>query len=433
MRWNARLSDNQRLQAMIPGGRSVVLTPPPRSTSFTWTTNVQRGTSMLFFLVDARGRQGGSTDVRLVGTTDDNSCLNNQSPSSTASPPAASNTGTGTKTSGSPTNTGGPSNSDTPSTDEKKGGFSIAAIAGTVIGSLLFVAVLVTLGLFFLRKQRDEKNKAPSQPGYTYPNSPPGQPSQTRLQYDPSHTQEQHYDSPPRAPYPHSPSTAGLSYDANPFGESTPAMYPPVTSPYRGDASPYRGDASLPYSDRPTSQYTSQFQSPGYQPSSHLPEHGNTYPPQTHYYNQPPPHHDGPYTLSYTPEAPLPQRPADPFRTPAPSISPSMDEDPYASDAMMIQQPMAVPSPPPAPAPVLPSPPSSSTAPQGKAALAGVVPYQPTRFIVHTDADDGSMPQQHGDDGGVVGELPPQYSESRAPGGYNSHYASGSSKGRPPP
>ena len=46
-----------------------------------------------------------------------------------------------------------------------------------------------------------------------------------------------------------------------------------------------------------------------------------------------------------------------------------------------------------------------------KAAMAGMSSYQPaTRFIVHTDAEDG-VPA--GED--EVVELPPQYSERRAP------------------
>lgn len=41
--------------------------------------------------------------------------------------------------------------------------------------------------------------------------------------------------------------------------------------------------------------------------------------------------------------------------------------------------------------------------------MAGVTAHKPSRFVVHTDAEDG-LPQPNND--GVV-ELPPQYSERR--------------------
>ena len=48
---------------------------------------------------------------------------------------------------------------------------------------------------------------------------------------------------------------------------------------------------------------------------------------------------------------------------------------------------------------------------QGKAAMAGVPTYTPSRFIVHTDVEDALLPPN---EAGVV-ELPPQYSERRGP------------------
>ena len=45
-----------------------------------------------------------------------------------------------------------------------------------------------------------------------------------------------------------------------------------------------------------------------------------------------------------------------------------------------------------------------------KAAMAGMSSYQPTRFIVHTDAED-NVPEVEPD----VVELPPQYSVRQTP------------------
>lgn len=55
---------------------------------------------------------------------------------------------------------------------------------------------------------------------------------------------------------------------------------------------------------------------------------------------------------------------------------------------------------------------STTTTQQRKAALAGVSSYTPSRFIVHTDADDTRF--QDDDDDEVV-ELPPQYTDRRIP------------------
>ncbi|THV07711.1 hypothetical protein K435DRAFT_959773 [Dendrothele bispora CBS 962.96] len=127
--------------AMIPGGESVVLNPPQGPTSFDWTVNVFNGTQLLFLMMDAQGRPGGSSDVRTVSSSDDTSCINGNSPSSTAQPTASSTS----------TNSPGASPSESSSSSNKT---PIGAIAGTVIGALVFLAVAITLGLFFLRRRQ---------------------------------------------------------------------------------------------------------------------------------------------------------------------------------------------------------------------------------------------------------------------------------------
>ena len=124
----------------------MVLNLPLASGSFAWNADVAQGTSMIFLMVDAVGRSGGSSDIKTVGASDDSSCLNNLSPSSTV---AAS-----TSSTASPSVSGSTSGTNTPSSAPSNKGASIAAIAGAVVGALLFVASVVTLGLFFLRKRR---------------------------------------------------------------------------------------------------------------------------------------------------------------------------------------------------------------------------------------------------------------------------------------
>ena len=93
-------------------------------------------------MTDAQGGQGGSSDIRVVGVSDDSSCLDKSSPSSTLAPPSPTSI---------PSNSSPASGPSAPPTAPH--GISIAAIAGTVIASLLFLAVIITLGLFFLRKK----------------------------------------------------------------------------------------------------------------------------------------------------------------------------------------------------------------------------------------------------------------------------------------
>ncbi|KAF5357684.1 hypothetical protein D9758_007409 [Tetrapyrgos nigripes] len=98
---------------IIPSGDIFVLHPPTGSTSFDWTANVWNGTRVMFLMFDSQGRQGGSSDIRTVSATDNSSCIDASSPSTTASP----------------SETGGSSDSDS--------GTPVGAIAGSVLGALV--------------------------------------------------------------------------------------------------------------------------------------------------------------------------------------------------------------------------------------------------------------------------------------------------------
>ncbi|KAF9463834.1 hypothetical protein BDZ94DRAFT_1257555 [Collybia nuda] len=120
--------------ATVPGGTSIILTPPFGPTSFSWDANVVHGTLMLFMMFDAQGRTGGCSDIKAVGITDDVTCLNGNSPSSTTT--IATPTSTFTSSTGTSATT--PTPSAAPSSGEPTKGTSIAAIAGTVIGALVY-------------------------------------------------------------------------------------------------------------------------------------------------------------------------------------------------------------------------------------------------------------------------------------------------------
>ncbi|RDB28952.1 hypothetical protein Hypma_015596 [Hypsizygus marmoreus] len=330
----------------IPGGTSFVLNPPTGSDSFSWTANVASGTSIIFTMLDSRGRKGGSSDIKTVGITDDTTCLNNQSPSSTvAATPTPSNT---SRTSKSQTPTSSPSQSPSAAPENKA---SIAAIAGTVIGALVFLAVTITLGLFFLRKKRDARSHSRRMQ------------SEVDLTYDPSHA-------PSNYPY---ASGGAAAATASPL-------------PFLPDGNAYD---SNPFLDNPHGQQSSTYQPSVYAPSSH-------YQPPSQYPSQSQNHLPSQYQLpSHYQQRSVSGASEDPFNPYTMNHGPSSTIiEPFEvrnSDQSSLNDTM--------------------TTAQRKAALAGVSSYTPSRFIVHTDVED-ELPPPNQD--GIV-ELPPQYSARRGP------------------
>ncbi|KAG6912020.1 hypothetical protein DXG01_000268 [Tephrocybe rancida] len=345
--------------ATIPGGQSILIGLPTGSTSFNWNANIAAGTSVLFTMVDAMGRNGGTSDIKTVGITDDATCLNNLSPSSTAT--SATSTAATSTTSHSASGTATDSPTATAGSGQKT---SIAAIAGTVIGALVFLAVVITLGLFFLRKRRDNNNVR--------------RPRNTDLDltYDPTHAHGNY-------PYSSGAGIAGASssplamnigggaQDYNPFSDSPQPQTPYQQAAYGASTyTPSQYQAPSQYgapSQYQYSEYQSQYQQPSqYQPSQR----------QESEYSMPPSHSQqrsygsepgsfNPYTLT----------------SDAPSVIQPFDTSDSVSTTL--------------------------TSAQRKAAMSGVSGYTPSRFIVHTDVED-ELPPPNQD--GVV-ELPPQYSE----------------------
>lgn len=91
---------------------------PPNGPSYHWIADVGAGTTMVFLMIDADGRQGGSSDILTVASSSESSCLDAQSPTSTASPSA----------SGAPPPV-------VPETGNSK--VSMGAIAGTALAALV--------------------------------------------------------------------------------------------------------------------------------------------------------------------------------------------------------------------------------------------------------------------------------------------------------
>ncbi|KAJ7125649.1 hypothetical protein C8R43DRAFT_1029766 [Mycena crocata] len=289
------------ISGTIPGGDSFELHPPINRKTFTWTANVFNGTQIIFSMTDANFRQGGSF-LNTVAVSGDSSCITPDSPSST------------TNAAATPTSSG-PGESSAPATPRS----STGAIAGSVLGALIFLAVLITLGLFFLR-QRQEKKKTMMAGGSEFRRTSRPLDSQLDLTYDPrQNTNAPPYNGPPYM---------------SPSNSATPA-----TSLYGHEHQAMQGSPQLP----------------------------------THYQ----PH--SPFLSSRSDNE-------NPFSEPSPSaeVNPFMDQG-SGSDAV--------------------------SAGQRKSGMSGFTGYKPSRYVLHTDAEDDDLPVNAD---GVV-ELPPQYSASRAP------------------
>lgn len=135
------------LQGMIPLGDPFVLHPSVGPTSYNWIADVPEGTSITFAMIDSHGRSGGSSDLKFVGDSDDSSCINSSSPTSTVNTNDLS--------------TSGPSPSQQPSSTSRSS-LSSGAIAGIVIGVILGLLLAVLLVWYWKhRKARAEPSRLP--------------------------------------------------------------------------------------------------------------------------------------------------------------------------------------------------------------------------------------------------------------------------------
>ncbi|KAF8641021.1 hypothetical protein AX17_000666 [Amanita inopinata Kibby_2008] len=243
---------------IIPYGQSFVVRPPLGQGSFDWVANVASGTSVLFFMVDALGRQGGSSDILKVGITDDSSCLNSNSPSSTAGSPGATPSGHSPHSSSRTSGTSVPSNS-----TNSGGGISIGAVAGTVIGAILFLAMVITMSLFFIKK-RDRNNLR----SYTHPTTPSQRGFQPQIDYG---------------------STPGMAPSSHPYGYPSSQMAAasaastyPLRNESQVDVNPFESSNTMSYQS-PLSTYQ-PYAAPNvnlYPPSEPQTELFNPYGPST--------------------------------------------------------------------------------------------------------------------------------------------------------
>ncbi|OJA11297.1 hypothetical protein AZE42_06527 [Rhizopogon vesiculosus] len=127
------------ITGLIPGGTSVILYPVTTS-SYTWVADVKEGTSLLFFVTDSQGRDGGVDNLKTVADSTDASCLNATSPSSTSSTPSQ----TSSQSNSSGTGSSGPSASSS--------GPNVGIIAGAAAGGGVLLVLLIMLGICYRRR-----------------------------------------------------------------------------------------------------------------------------------------------------------------------------------------------------------------------------------------------------------------------------------------
>jgi hypothetical protein len=366
-------------QALIPGGQSTVLHPPVGSTTFDWLANVEAGTSMIFVMVDSQGRQGGSSDVKTVGVTNDGTCLNGSSPSSTSALIPMSTPNSFPSSSLKPTITSTRTKSSTSTPRPKHAGSSAGVISGTVASALVVLAAFVTLGLFFIKRRRN--------------NRPYGE--------DGSHRHSRRLQSIDNIHYP----SQGQWLNSHPYPHPSPTTCSPPSAAHFIPREPFHGDLFVP----PPPLQTSYDLNPIIrQPPLEAPYHANPNAP-----SQRAPSFDAGFNK-------LPQcSPSDAGlytqRPPSPSLLP------YDNDLDVLPDPQQVSSPrlsrsghhaltqSPRFSQIDISGAVATTIASQKADEAESTSHRSTRFVLHTDVDD----LQPNEDG--VLELPPQYSDHRVP------------------
>ncbi|GJJ15081.1 hypothetical protein Clacol_009356 [Clathrus columnatus] len=148
--WDSAAQGDVEIQLVIPGGQTTTIPKTKiqtglqgNTTGFSWTPNVNVGTTFILVAGDDRGVGTGGSVNNAIGNNPngDSSCINSNSPSSTPAPAA------GAVETGTPSNTGGGSST------------NVGAIAGGVIAGVAAVIIAVLLTLFFVRRRRHQRDR----------------------------------------------------------------------------------------------------------------------------------------------------------------------------------------------------------------------------------------------------------------------------------
>ncbi|PIL31854.1 hypothetical protein GSI_06558 [Ganoderma sinense ZZ0214-1] len=340
------------IKGIVPGGSSFVLNPP-KGTLFDWTADIAAGTTVSFIMQDANGRQGGATEFLPVGLSDDSTCLDKNSPASVSNAPSLTVSRTATSTKPNQTSSrSSPSASSTNPMSTSNGG----TIAAVIVGTIVALFVLGTLVWFYLRRRNGGTSVLKGNFfGRRF------QKQEVDLMKGDSHLPPSNSLSPYPFYHPQDPSAdiSTPNSSSNLLGGGRPSDV----------ASGFGAPPSLSFANPRTSAFSSQFP-----PSVHagaVPD-GSLYGGESAY--------GGGYAGSA-------------FGHGAAATAAVAAAHPDGSVSSWDQS-------------------LTSSAARRKAAQAGVSSYQPpARFILHTDIEDDVPPPPEEE----VIELPPQYTERRAP------------------
>ncbi|KAI0651954.1 hypothetical protein C8Q79DRAFT_1005202 [Trametes meyenii] len=143
------------IRGLIPGGTSFVLNPPRGSVEFEWVADIAQGTSLMFIVTDAQGRQGGSSQINVVGMSDDNTCLVKGAPASVTNAPSRTSPPVSrTATSAAHSTSATASSTGVPDTTTPSGKTSAGTVVAAVIACLVAAFIVGTLVWWFLRRRR---------------------------------------------------------------------------------------------------------------------------------------------------------------------------------------------------------------------------------------------------------------------------------------
>jgi hypothetical protein len=135
-------------QGVVAGGS--VFTKTVGQTLSNWTADVPANTKMLFFMIDAQGRNGGTSDLLVASQANNNTCLSTPEtrPAVTSNAPSATTTGLSPTVSA----TNGKLPSSRASSSKTK--MKIAVMAGIVGGIIIAVLAVAGLTYFWWRRRR---------------------------------------------------------------------------------------------------------------------------------------------------------------------------------------------------------------------------------------------------------------------------------------
>lgn len=137
------------ITAFVPLGNSFVLNPPTGS-SFSWIANLTAGISVAFSMIDSQGRNGGTSPIKVVGLTTNNSCL-------TTTVVASSGTTSTSRSSQTSKSNSGQTNNGT-----SHGGSKIGIIIGAAVGVVALVGIAAFL-FCFSKNRRAKSGYRPNQ------------------------------------------------------------------------------------------------------------------------------------------------------------------------------------------------------------------------------------------------------------------------------